>query len=166
MPSAVYGPNTIEINGAAMLLTSTSGGVAVHLTAAVDESCEGREAVFDVYFDSDRNDPADMLWVIGYDRAALTAALWSHTTVCGREWAIMVGVDGGAIGRYGEVAYAPTCRRCLALVDRHFPKPTPDSRLALVGRLAADVVVDQRGYVEIHGVPGINRTNFARWSVP
>ena len=50
MPSAVHGPNVIEINGAAMLLTTTSGGVAVHLTAAVDEPGEGREAVFDFYF--------------------------------------------------------------------------------------------------------------------
>lgn len=150
----MHGPNVIEINGAAMLLTTTSGGVAVHLTAAADEPGEGREAVFDFYFDNDRSDPADMPWVTGYDRAALTAARWSHTTLCGREWAIMVGGDGGAIGRFGEVAYAPTCRRCLALIDRHFPKPTPDSRLSLVARLAADVVVDQRGYVEIHGVPG------------
>lgn len=53
-----------------------------------------------------------------------------------------------------KVAFAPTCRRCLALIDRHFPKPTRDSRLILVAQLAADVVVDQRGYVEIHDVPG------------
>jgi hypothetical protein len=70
------------------------------------------------------------------------------TTLCGREWAIMVGGDGGAIGRYGEVAFAPSCRRCLAIIDRHFPKPPPDSRLILVAQMAAGTVVDQRGFAE------------------
>jgi hypothetical protein len=66
----------------------------------------------------------------------------------------MVGGDGGAIGRYGEVAFAPTCRRCLTLIDRHFPKPAPDDRLALVAQIAADLVIDRHGFAEIHGVPG------------
>jgi hypothetical protein len=66
----------------------------------------------------------------------------------------MVGADGGAIGRYVKVSFAPTCRRCLALLDRHFPKPEPDERLPLVAQLAAEVVVDRRGFAEIHGVPG------------
>jgi hypothetical protein len=152
MPSDPHGPNVIEVNGAAMLLTTTSAGEAVHLTAGADEPGTGREAVYDFYFDSDRHDRPDA--VAGYDRAALTEPRWSHTTLCGREWAIMVGGDGGAIGRYGGVAFAPTCRRCLALIDRHFPKPTRDSRLPLVAQLAADVVVNQRGFAEIHNVPG------------
>jgi hypothetical protein len=152
MPSDPHGPNVIEVNGAAMLLTTTSGGVAVHLTAAADKSGIGREAVLDFHVDTGRYDRADTL--AGYDRAALTEPRWSQTTLCGREWAIMVGGDGGAIGRYGEVAFAPTCRRCLALIDRHFPKPTRDSRLTLVAQLAANVVVGQRGFAEIHDVPG------------
>ncbi|GAA4954806.1 hypothetical protein GCM10023224_45330 [Streptomonospora halophila] len=48
-----YGPNVIDINGMVMLLTTTSGGVAVHLTAAAQEPDIGREAVWDFYFDSD-----------------------------------------------------------------------------------------------------------------
>jgi hypothetical protein len=152
MPSDPHGPNVIEVNGAAMLLTTTGGGVAVHLTAAADEPGTGREAVHDFYFDTDRHDRPDA--VASYDRAALAEPRWSHTTLCGREWAIMVGGDGGAIGRYGEVAFAPTCRRCLALIDRHFPSPTRDPRLTLVAQLAADVVVNQRGFVEILDVPG------------
>jgi len=152
MPSDTHGPNVIEVNGTALLLTTTSGGVAVHLTAATDEPGAGREAVHDFYFDSDRSGSADA--IARYDRAALAEPRWSRTTLCGRDWAIMVGGDGGAIGRYGEVAYAPTCRRCLALIDRHFPEPERDSRLALVAQLAADVVVGQRGFAEIHDVPG------------
>ncbi|MEV0610813.1 hypothetical protein AB0I61_31080 [Polymorphospora rubra] len=142
-----YGPNTIEINGTAMLLTTVSGGTAVHLTAAATPVA-GREAVPDVYFD--RNDRVPT----GYDLMALRERRWSDRTICGRVWAVMVGGDGGALGRYGDVAHAPTCRRCLILIDRHFPQPAPDDRLALVAQLAADVVVDRRGFAEIHHVPG------------
>jgi hypothetical protein len=117
-----------------------------------NEPGTGREAVPDFYFNSNRRTNADAL--AGYDRAALTEPRWSQTTLCGRAWAIMVGGDGGDVSGHGEVAFAPTCRRCLTLIDRHFPKPPPDSRLSLVAQLAADVVVDLRGYAEIHDVPG------------
>jgi hypothetical protein len=157
MPSDRHGPNVIEVNGTAMLLTTTSGGVAVHLAAAAEKPGTGREAVLDFYFDSDR-----AVTLAGYDRAALTEPRWSRTTLCGRGWAIMVGGDGGAIGRYGEAAFAPTCRRCLTLIDRHFPKPTPDSRLALVAQLAADAVINQRGFAEVHGVPGDQQDELRR----
>lgn len=150
MPSGRYGPNVVAINGMEMLLITTSGGVAVHLTAATHEPGTGREAVWDFYFD--RDEPADT--VTHYDREALTEPCWAQTTLCGRQWAVMVGGDGGAVGRHGEVAFAPTCRRCLTLIDRHFPKPSPEPRLALVAQVVADVVVDQRGFAEIHGVPG------------
>jgi hypothetical protein len=133
-----------------MLLTTTGGGVAVHLTAAADEPDGGREAVPDFYFGTDDTDRVPA----GYDQAALLEPRWSETTICGRQWAVMVGGDGGAIGRYGEEAFAPTCRRCLTLIDRHFPNPVPDDRLALVAQLAADVVIDRHGFAEIHGVPG------------
>lgn len=162
MPPERHGPNAIVIDGTPMLLTITGGGVAVHLAAAAGPGREagpgggaaaagpGREAVDDLHF-GDRYDGEPLT---GYDRAALTEPRWSPRTLCGREWAVMAGGDGGPVGRHGEVAYAPTCRRCLALIDRHFPPPTPDSRLALVARLAADTVVEQRGFAEIHGVPG------------
>jgi hypothetical protein len=151
MPSEPHGANVIEVNGTAMLLTTTGGGVAVHLTVAAEEPGTGREAVPDFYFNNDRRTNDSLA---GYDRAALTEPRWSQTTLCGRRWAIMVGGDGGDVSGHGEVAFAPTCRRCLTLIDRHFPKPPPDSRLSLVAQLAADVVVNLRGYAEIHDVPG------------
>jgi hypothetical protein len=160
MSSDQHGPNVIEINGTAMLLTTTSGGVAVHLTTPTQEPDTGREAVLDFYFDRDQHDRADAL--AGYDRAALTEQRWSPTTLCGRVWAIMIGGDGGAISRYREVAFAPTCRRCLALIDRHFPKPTPDSRLKLVAQIAADAVVERHGFAEIHDVPGDQQDELRR----
>jgi hypothetical protein len=147
MEPMAHGPNTIEINGAAMLLAAVSGGTAVHLTAATTPVA-GRGAVPDFYFDGNDRVPG------GYDLAALRERRWSAKTICGRVWAVMVGGDGGAVGRYGDVAYAPTCRRCLTLIDRHFPPPKPDDRLELVAQLAADVVVDRRGFAEIHHVPG------------
>jgi hypothetical protein len=156
MPSGQHGTNVIEVNGTAMLLTTTSGGVAVHLTAVAADPAGGREAVSDFYFSEDHGEA-----MAGYDRAALAEPLWSPTTLCGRHWAIMVGGEGSAIG-YSEVAFAPTCRRCLALIDRHFPRPTPDARLTLVAQLVADVVVDQRGYAEIHDVPGDQQDELRR----
>lgn len=152
MSAVRHGVNAIEINGAAMLLTTTGGGVAVHLTPPAEEPSAGREAVPDFYFTHAGRRGAGAL--AGYDREALTEPRWSQTTLCGRDWAIMVGGDGGDVSGYGEVAFAPTCRRCLTLLDRYFPKPAADPRLPLVAQLAADIVVDQRGFAEIHGVPG------------
>jgi hypothetical protein len=160
MPSDPYGPNVIEVSGMAMLLTTTRGGVKVHLTPVVGAQDTGREAVPDFYFTSGPDEEGDT--VAGYDRAALTEARWSPTTLCGREWAIMVGGDGGAVGRHGEVSFAPTCRRCLTLIDRYFPKSTPDARLDLVAELAADAVITHRGFAEIHGVPGDQQDELRR----
>lgn len=160
MSATAHGVNAIEVNGAAMLLTTTGGGVAVHLTAAVENPGIGREAVPDFYFTGEMRTDDDAL--TGYDRAALTAPRWSPTTLCGRGWVAMAGGDGGAVGRFGKVAFAPTCRRCLALIDRHFPKPTPDSRLIIVARLVADAVVNQCGYAEIHDVPGDQQAELRR----
>lgn len=149
MATEKHALNTIEVGGTAMLLTTTGGGVAVHLTAPSEQPDSGREAVFDFYFDSDRH--GDNL--AGYDRAALSEPRWSETTLCGREWAIMVGGEGGPV-TYDEVAFAPTCKRCLSIMDRYFPRPEPDPRLNLVAQIAADMVIDGRGFAEIHGVPG------------
>lgn len=149
MATENHPPNTIDVNGAAMLLTTTGGGTAIHLTPPSEQPDSGREAVFDFYFDSDRH--GDNL--AGYDRAALSEPRWSETTLCGREWAIMVGGEGGPV-TYDEVAFAPTCKRCLSIMDRSFPRPEPDPRLNLVAQIAADTVIDGRGFAEIHGVPG------------
>jgi hypothetical protein len=151
--STLHGPNVIEVAGSPLLLTSTSGGSAVHLTSVKRDGEEGREALPDYFFTGEvRNRSVETLR--GYDRIALVEPIWSDTTLCGRDWAIMVGGDGGDVSGFGEVAFAPTCRRCLALIDRHFPAPSADGRMALVASLAADVVLERRGFVEVHGVPG------------
>ncbi|GIJ47401.1 hypothetical protein Val02_42870 [Virgisporangium aliadipatigenens] len=108
------GPNVIDIHGAPMLLTTSGGGGAVHLTAAAAAPAAGREAVPHRYFHDGGVDRGDV--AAGSDRAVLTAPRWATATLCGRPWAVMVGGDGTAISRYGEIAYAPTCRRCLARI--------------------------------------------------
>ena len=121
-----------------MLFVSAGGGSATHLASAVAGTNTGRGAVADFYFDLDgRHDDA---WAERYDQAALTEPRWAPKTLCGRDWATMVGGEAGSVGRYGRVALAPDCRRCLSLVDRHFPTPAPDPRLALVVDLTADAV--------------------------
>lgn len=47
----------------------------------------------------------------------------------------------------------PTCRRCLASLDRHFPEPTPDDRIGLLAVLIAQAV-EEHGSAEVIGVPG------------
>jgi hypothetical protein len=116
-----------------MLLTTTGGGVAVHLTAAAKTPDDGREAVPGDFVDADGGGLTDV--PDGYDRAALTEPRWAETTLCGREWAVIVGGDGGAIGRYGGVAYAPTCRCCLTLIDRRCRRQSRHATRA--GRVAA-----------------------------
>lgn len=150
MFSGKHGLNVIEVNGTSMLLTLSGGGDAVHLTAPAGESETGCTAVPDYYFDHED----DTRTLTDYNHEALCEPQWREATLCGREWAVMAGGDGGPVGRFGEVAFAPTCRRCLASIDRHFPKPPADPRLAIVAKIAADTVVEQRGFAEIHGVPG------------
>lgn len=152
MSRDAFGVNAVEVNGGALLLTTTGGGVAVHLTAPASQEGGGREAAWD--FSVDRGGKDDAGSADRYDRRALSERRWLYTTLCGRQWAVMVGGEGGAIGPFGEVAFAPTCRRCLSLIDRHFAPPTPDARLPLIVGLAADAVINLRGFAEVHGVPG------------
>jgi hypothetical protein len=151
MAARGYGANTITAGGTDFLLTTTSGGLAVHLAGPPKPSLPGRGAVPDFYYASRNEQRAARLR--GYDRAALLDPSWSQTTLCGRTWAVMIGGDGGSVSEYREIAFAPTCRRCLSLIDRFFPEPRVDGRLALVAQLAADLV-GEHGCAEIRNVPG------------
>jgi hypothetical protein len=149
--SELFGANVIEIAGTPMLLTATGGGTAVHLAAPVRPGVTGRSAVLEHLLRPDR--VAEVPALVNYDLAALTQPRWSPATLCGRQWSEMVGGDGGVVSLFGVTAFAPTCRRCLASIDRSFAKPVPDGRLALVARLAADKVIET-GHAEVLGVPG------------
>jgi hypothetical protein len=114
MPEALHGVNVIKAGDSAFLLTEVGGGTAIHLTPEQREG--GRGAVEAFHLDDGRDVPT----VRNYDRAALLEARWSPTTLCGREWALMAGGDGGPLSPFSEAAFAPNRRRCLSLMDQHF----------------------------------------------
>lgn len=89
-----------------------------------------------------------------YDKTALLDQRWAETTMCGRPWVSMASGDGGLLHEFDvEQAFAPTCKRCLALMDKLFPAPEPDDRLALVTQIVTDLLIEH-GYTEIQAVPG------------
>ena len=147
--SELFGPNTIDIGGTPMLLTVT-GGSAVHLARPAQPSGSGRLALLE--HDLRSKDPDRLRWLARYDRPALAEPRWAATTLCGREWSSMIGGDGGSVSRFDDTAFAPTCRRCMTVVDRQFPQSAADDRLPLVAQLAAAKVLEG-GYCEVHNVP-------------
>ena len=72
------------------------------------------------------------------------APRWRAITLCGREWSRRA---------HGDEASAPTCRRCLAIMDRQFPQPALDPRFPLVVQFLTDMLLE-RGYATILRVPG------------
>jgi hypothetical protein len=83
-----------------------------------------------------------------YDRASIVGPRWAETTLCGRDWIVMEADPDGEDG----AASVPSCRRCLALMDRLFPAPALDERLPLVVQVVTDTVLEL-GHAELRGVP-------------
>ncbi len=77
----------------------------------------------------------------------------AERTLCGRQWLDMAGGDGGPLSEHGLDAAAPSCRRCLASIDRRLPTVEPDDRIGLLSQLATEAV-RQVGSAEINHVPG------------
>lgn len=148
-----YGVNAIEVNGITLLLTDGGSGGAVHLTRLADPGTPGRGAVHDFYLDEQhlRAVPTRA----NYDRVALLAPRWSDKTICGCGWVMMIGGEGGSLSEWDaeETAFAPTCRRCLAAMDKLFPSPAPVERLPLIAQVVADLIIEH-GFAEVHHVPG------------
>lgn len=152
MSAERYGANAINANGKRLLLTETSGGTVVHLTAAAESGETGRGAVPDHYFKRSGLGTPELKH--NYDESALRDPQWAETTLCGRHWVSMASGEGGLLHQFDqEQVFAPTCKRCLALMDKLFPAPMPDDRLALVIQIVTDLVLEH-GYAEIHSVPG------------
>src|SRR5262245_7474007 len=159
MQEGKYGVNSITVGATELLLTSAGGGMAVHLAPVADTGA-AQAAVPDYCFtpEAARRRPG----LVNYDHDALRAARWSETTLCGRAWGVMVGGDGGSISPWGaDPEFAPTCKRCLALMDRMFPSPPAHPQLPLIVRVVSDSVADH-GYAEVHDVPGDQQTELRR----
>jgi hypothetical protein len=124
-----------------LLVTVTSGGTAIHLTREAGPGQQRRGAVPEHYRGQARD--------FGYDQAEVADPRWAETTMCGRQWLLMAGGDADE----DEATAAPSCRRCLALMDSLFPAPELDDRFPLVVEVVADAVADH-GYAEIRAVPG------------
>lgn len=151
MASAKHGANTITAGEAVFLLT-VGGGDAIHLTRESAPDAMGQEAVPNLYFSASR--PGSARLKRDYDKTLLTTPRWAGRTLCGRPWIRMASGDGGAIDEYGDdEAFVPTCRRCLALMDRLFPEPRRDDRFPLIAEMVTDLVVEH-GYAEVRHVPG------------
>ena len=147
-----HGVNAINANGKSLLLTETGGGTAVHLTSEAIPDETGRGAVPEHYFRASGGGTPALRR--SYNKADLLEPRWSEKTLCGRPWASMSSGEGGPLHEFDvDEVFAPTCKRCLALMDRLFPAPTPDDRLVLVIQVVTDFVLEY-GYAEIQSVPG------------
>jgi hypothetical protein len=152
--------NSITVGALELLLTPAGGGSAVHLAALAKTAATARSAVPDYYFAPDalRRRPG----LANYDSEAPRAARWSQTTLRGRVWSAMVGGDGGPISPWSEEPkFAPTCKRCPALLDRMFPPRPVHPRLPVVAQVVTDSVA-VRGYAEVCEVPGDQQTELRR----
>ena len=132
--------NVIRAYGKEFLLT-VGGGEAVHLAREAGDEDERVAAAPDHYL-------GDL--EAAYDRAALEQLRWLRTALCGRRWIVMAS---GEDSQDDDAVYAPTCRRCLALMDKLFPAPALDPRFPLVVQVLTDTVAEF-GTAEILGVPG------------
>ncbi len=141
--------NTITTAGRIMLLTQT-GGVAIHLTASANGNDDPQPAIPSRIRQSS---PTDDTFT------DLTDRCWAPQTLCGIRWNTMAGI--ASTGASNDSDRTPTCRRCLAILDRWFPEPVPDDRIGLLAELASDAV-HQYGTAEIVGVPGDQHTALRR----
>ena len=143
--------NAISINGQELLLTATVGE-AIHLSREVSTGELGRAALPEWRLKRARRKTGPLLQ--GYDRAVLTEARWSETTMCGRQWIAMSGLEYDEVDELAaDECSSPTCRQCLNLMDRLFPALKLDDRLGLVVEVIADTVAEH-GYAEMWNVPG------------
>ncbi len=138
--------NTITIHGRSYVLAWVGGGAA-HLVA--EAGAQGPARPIMSHAGAEPN-PA-------YDPEELTTASWSARTLCGRhEWIMCPTEVGRAFvsmwnGREDSVV-APTCKRCLAILDKQFAEPAPAERLGWNVIRAMEQLGDW-GCVHVLGVP-------------
>ena len=142
------GLNVIEVDGRQFLLTATAGD-ATHLTREANGGESGKAAISGHHLeDFERT----------YDMAAILEPKWAERTLCGRQWILM---EADRDDEEGEARYAPSCRRCLAFLDKLFPTPELADRFPLIVQVIADTV-EEHGTAEIFGVPGDHQAALRR----
>ncbi len=143
--------NAIVVDGKRFLLGQAAAGLAVHIIATALGTDDARPAVPALWLDRTSRGYVDS--IVGYSSAALLDRCWSSRTLCGVEWQAMAAGEAGPLRALQESELAPTCRRCLTSLDRHFPDPEPDERIGLLALLIAQAV-EEHGSAEVLGVPG------------
>lgn len=108
-----------------------------------------RSPIPDFYFE----ERAYQEMLAGYDVDALRLAAWSPRTICGRDWVLMMGGEGGQVHEWGGVALAPTCAACIGIIGKRFEQPAPHERLDMLATLLADAIAEF-GSAEVRGTPG------------
>ena len=120
------GLNVIPVGDREFLLTVTAGD-AVHLSREAGPDETGRGAV-PGWHPSPGRVNSRVRWR-ACNRAPLAEPRWAATTLCGRQWIAMADDEAGGGHEPSDQAAAPTCHRCLAIMDKLFPEPVPDGRL-------------------------------------
>jgi hypothetical protein len=138
--------NTITIHGRSYVLAWV-GANAAHLVA--EAGAEGPARPIMSHAGAEPN-PA-------YDPGELTNASWATRTLCGRRDWIMCPTEAGRAfvsmwnGREDAVL-APSCKRCLAILDKQFAEPAPAERLGW-NVIRAMEQLQEWGCVHVLGVP-------------
>jgi hypothetical protein len=132
--------NTITTQNRQYLLAWSGHGCTVHLVA----EAEGEGAIAVAPLDDEIEDrplnPA-------YDEADLRAEAWAPRTLCGRDGWYMAATAAGPVRvspshvlDEDPTEVAPSCRRCLQILDRQFPPAKPDDLLdAMVERCVTEL---------------------------
>ena len=144
------GLNVIPVGDREFLLTVTAGD-AVHLSRETGPDETGRGAVPGWHL-SPRRVNSRVRWR-ACNRAPLAEPRWAETTLCGRQWIAMADDEAGGAHEPSDQAAAPTCCRCLAIMDKLFPEPVADGKFPLIVQIITDTVAEH-GYAEMRNVPG------------
>lgn len=131
--------NTITVIDRELLLVDVGGGSETHLARAAVHG--GRAAVED----------DDVMPPVAHDD--VHELKWENTTLCGRTWQSMAPGSDDLTLVWQEVAFAPTCRSCLRVVDRWLPTADEPVGLNVLSAVVAERVAEfSSAYVT--GVPG------------
>lgn len=124
--------NSISVLGRDLLLVDVGSGTETHLAEVAEGP--GRSARHQ------GNEPAHL------------AGRWNPSTLCGRTWNRMAAGADELVPLWRDPAFAPTCRRCLRILDASFPTAdTPSGVWLLAAVVAEEVTKFSSTYVT--GVP-------------
>jgi hypothetical protein len=112
--------NSISVLGRDLLLVDVGSGAETHLAEVA--AGPGRSA---------RHQG---------DEDAPPAGRWNPSTLCGRTWNRMAAGADELLPLWRDPAFAPTCRRCLRILDSWFPTADTPSGVWLLAAVVAEEV--------------------------